>query len=292
MAEADEPDPSLRFSLAYLREPALVEDSARARARIAALFQVLGFFKQEDAVYAQLLQLRAGIKVPERVNYYDFDGFFEKGPLRDVLDAITVIFQARRDPGRERAWARGVSQIFVEEGLAYVVNAAGGVRRTVDKEFDRNLSSTIEGLGQARYTAVRGSLDDCLARLSEVPPANRQAIRASFDAAETLFRLAFPKAPRLGGAEIKVYVEPVLGLLTGGNPTAHRAAQKMANAFSDWVDAAHFYRHAQGVEEPDEPPLGFTVLLVSTGISFVRWLGEIDGALLPKALNGTQLGSP
>jgi hypothetical protein len=118
MPEADEPDPSLRFSLAYLREPALVEDSARARARIAALFHVLGFFDKEDNVYARLLQLRAGIKVRNTVNHYDFDGFFEKGPLRDVLDAITIIFQARRNPGRERAWASGVSQIFVEEGLA------------------------------------------------------------------------------------------------------------------------------------------------------------------------------
>jgi hypothetical protein len=36
---------------------------------------------------------------------------------------------------------------------------------------------------------------------------------------------------------------------------ALRAANKTINAFANWVDACHNYRHEEGDEEPSQPPL-------------------------------------
>jgi hypothetical protein len=58
--------------------------------------------------------------------------------------------------------------------------------------------------------------------------------------------------------------------------TALRAANKSLNAFGDWVDACHEYRHEQGVEEPSQPPIDLAVQLISVGSGFLRWLVNID----------------
>jgi hypothetical protein len=63
--------------------------------------------------------------------------------------------------------------------------------------------------------------------------------------------------------------------------TARRSAAKMLSSLKDWVDAAHFYRHEQGIpDEVAQPPLGLAVYIVSTGASHVRWLAELDALLL------------
>ena len=64
----------------------------------------------------------------------------------------------------------------------------------------------------------------------------------------------------------------------GANPTALRAAGKVINAFGDWVDACHNYRHEEGVEEPSQPPIDLAVSLISMGSSQLRWLISLDQA--------------
>ena len=112
------------------------------------------------------------------------------------------------------------------------------------------------------------------------------AIRHTFEAAEILFRLICPKAPRLGGAEINTHLKPLVETLYSGDQTACRASMKLLASFSDWVDGAHFYRHGQGTEEPTQAPLEIAVLAISMGASFIRWLAEIDQALLKKQTTG------
>jgi hypothetical protein len=59
------------------------------------------------------------------------------------------------------------------------------------------------------------------------------------------------------------------------------AAIKLLNAFRDWIDAAHFYRHESGRPEPVQPPLLLVVQMVSVGASFLRWLAELDAIKKP-----------
>jgi len=36
------------------------------------------------------------------------------------------------------------------------------------------------------------------------------------------------------------------------------------------------YRHGQKVEKPSKPPMGLTILVLSSGAAYLRWLVEID----------------
>ena len=54
------------------------------------------------------------------------------------------------------------------------------------------------------------------------------------------------------------------------------AASKLLSAFKDWINAAHFYRHEPGHQDPAQPPLMLAVQMVSVGASFIRWLAELD----------------
>jgi hypothetical protein len=60
---------------------------------------------------------------------------------------------------------------------------------------------------------------------------------------------------------------------------ARNFASLMLNSFADWVNAAHQYRHAEGVEQPAPPPLKLAVLSVSSSAAFLRWLAEVDSRL-------------
>ena len=82
------------------------------------------------------------------------------------------------------------------------------------------------------------------------------------------------KVTRLGAAEIERHFKPVLQkVLTGA---ARDAAGLMASSLADWVNAAHQYRHAQGVETTEPMPLDLAILMVSTGAGFLRWLADLD----------------
>ena len=111
--------------------------------------------------------------------------------------------------------------------------------------------------------------------LGEAPPDGKRAIRAVFSSAEGLFRLMFPNSPRLTAGEVQKH-EPLLQQLHAKDQKAKGAASKLLHSFKGWIDAAHFYRHEAGQEEPAQPPLTLTVQMVSVGASFVRWLAELD----------------
>jgi hypothetical protein len=86
----------------------------------------------------------------------------------------------------------------------------------------------------------------------------------------------FPGAPRLTADEITGRLRPALEKHYESERTARRAALKMADALSEWVDGAHNYRHAEGEEEPTPPPLALALVFMSSGAGFLRWLAEID----------------
>jgi hypothetical protein len=82
----------------------------------------------------------------------------------------------------------------------------------------------------------------------------------------------FPNPPRLGVKESEV-IWPLLQAAHAGDSVVLRASGKILNSFKEWVEAAHFYRHEQGVAEP---PLTLAVYLASTGAPHLRWLAELD----------------
>ncbi len=61
---------------------------------------------------------------------------------------------------------------------------------------------------------------------------------------------------------------------------AQEAAKKLVQGFTNWVASAQFYRHGQGQEEPNQPPLEVAVAILSSGAGYLRWLIHLDQAKL------------
>jgi hypothetical protein len=112
--------------------------------------------------------------------------------------------------------------------------------------------------------------------LDEIPPNTTGAVRAVFEANENLFKLMFRGTPRLSAKEVTNRLQPAVDKRYQPNPTAQRAAIRQVRSFLEWVESAHNYRHAQGVEEPTPLPLPLALVLISNGVGFLRWLAEMD----------------
>lgn len=264
-----------RFSLTYLTRGEPTDDSKRARRRLYRLFEALNL---SDNVDADRIELETGAEVPRAYHGADWEGFFDTCALRDLLDSITIIgyFASRRnDLG---AWVKHVENIFREENLRYRLDNSAGVHFAVDGEFAHNHECSLAALRSGRYSAARSHFEAGQRALDESPPATRDAIRQTFEAVETMFKLVFPNSSRLDSSEAKRKLPAVINGLFSG--TEKNAAGRLAEAFADWVNSAHPYRHGQGVEAPDNPSIQTTVLSISVGASFLRWLADLDGALI------------
>ena len=274
----------LRFSHVYLERGPLAPDSQRMRFRLARLIDHFDQFAREPLL-SKTVELELGIRSPWSVNN-DWPELLPKWQLRDVLDLVTVAFRvlrihakSGRHFGRSSAsWLQDVNRIFAEEGVSYKVDDAGGVHFVVDEEHARNVAASIAGLQSPRYANVLHSFEDATKALNEAPPNGKQAIRSTFAAAESLFRLILPKAPRLGAKEAEG-LNASLDMMYSGDKTARLAATKLLRSFQEWVDAAHFYRHEPGqADSVSQPPLNMAVHMMSVGASHLRWLAEIDSA--------------
>jgi hypothetical protein len=281
MDDSDRPEGEL-FSRLYIEREAPERDSKRMRKRLATLVRR---FKPEGMI--DLIEGKLGIDVPVGWESIQWEVYFEQNAPRDVLDTITLVCRALAVGDRRRGWGNDADKfvaaantIFREENLSYEVDAKGGVHLYVDKDFERNSASVILGLSKPRYGNVVSNLDDAHTRLTGVEPDSRAAVRATFDAAEALFKLMFPREPRLTAKGASSNLRPIAQRMTEGNPPAAAASAKALDSLCEWVEACQNYRHEHGQPEVIEPPRWLAVLLVSTGASHIRWLAEIDAWML------------
>jgi hypothetical protein len=202
--------------------------------------------------------------------------------LNDVLDLVTVTAdflrrQVGAGEGMARVWLASIDRIFREENVHYRIEPKGGVRFYIDEAFARSRASAVAAISGARHANALTEFEKGMAALAQAPPDGKGAIRGVFAALEAIFRLIVP-APRLGAAELAA-LAPILQRLYAQQDTALRSSQKMLASFKDWVDAAHFYRHEEGSEEPAQPPLQLAIYIVSSGTPHLRWLAELDSQI-------------
>ena len=109
------------------------------------------------------------------------------------------------------------------------------------------------------------------------PLDGKAAIRNTFDAIENLYKQMFPKVPQMNKINLQKHLKPVMERLFPGekNKNARRSSLKLLEALTDWVDGVHEYRHAPGAPEPLQPPEALTILVVSQGLAYLRWLAEL-----------------
>lgn len=253
------------------------------RRRIAlAIYSSQDFRSQSEGLdFAHYLQAELGTDADPlyRLVWGEADAFLSVD-LRDVLDAITVVWGRLNDPlvgatppGR---FLENIRRIFSEEQVRYTVDEEGGVHFSVDTEFERMRAATVAVLGSARFENVRASFDRAFAYLDQTPPDAKSAVRSAFAAAEGLFRLMFHDAHQLSQAEVKKHLKPLVDQIYNGQKPAIHFAQKQVATFIDWIDAAHFYRHEPGTEEPAQPPLELAINFLSSAGGYVRWLAQLD----------------
>lgn len=263
----------VRFSLNYLVQPELLPDSLRMRRRIGSLV-----FRYGGDELVVLLNRRLGTAISYSNCSYEFvwPRHFETTELRDVLDAITIV--AWRSGDLVPAYINEARKIFQEEQVRYRIDDKGGVHFAVDHAFELARIATVSALGAPRYNGVREALDKAYTALDQTPPDGKAAIRATFFACESLFRLTYPSAHQLGVAEMNKYLKAAVDQRYDGQKPALYAAQKQLRQFLDWVEGAHFYRHEPGTEEPSQPPLELAVHYVTAGTAWLRWMHGFDAA--------------
>jgi hypothetical protein len=212
-----DPPRGVRFSLTYLNRGEPTQDSRRMRQRIAALIYAFDDLKG----LGQIVPRELGVPLEGTAyGYYNWNAFLDSCELRDVLDLVTVAFQellrtrrvAFREFEAEKRWVREIQRIFSEENLSYSVDDLGGVHFRADAEFAHNSEATIAALRAPRYANALHAFEAGISALSQSTPDGKSAIRQVFGAAETIFKLILPNAPRLGAAELEGCEQAVLHL--------------------------------------------------------------------------------
>jgi hypothetical protein len=71
---------------------------------------------------------------------------------------------------------------------------------------------------------------------------------------------------------VKNKLKPLLHQSLINNPVAFKAVDHFMDSLGNWIEAGHLYRLGQKIEEPSPSPLDYTVLFLSQGASFLRYL--------------------
>lgn len=269
------------FSRVYLRPATSLSDSARFRRRLHAWIQN-NLSRGECARFSRTVRQELGAPIPESEWASQFNDFFLNGELRDVLDTISVLDAVLADyrfAGAEikhREWRTFVARAFNEEGLGYVVDSRGGVRYSVDEEYERNRFSVINGLGAPRYAAVKQAVENAFSRL-DAREDTKAAVRDMFEAAEILAKLMTGLNEDLDERMVQRRLKPIAQRLYDKNKAAGPFADQMLEGFAKWVSAGHKYRHGHATEEPLAPPIDLAVAYVSNGAAYIRLLADLDG---------------
>lgn len=280
MSRAPEnPPKGQRFSKLYIERGSPTLDSKRLRTRLHGYFTTL-MPAAEALRLARLIQNEVGVIISQDLHgNFRWRSFFEEADVRDLLDSITLIWMVLRASDHSisthEKWVQAVRHVMQEENAGYRVDDEGGVHYDVDQEFERNRAATVAALQAARYGAALAAFEDAHRALDRDPPDGKTAIRETFDAIETVFKLMF-NVSRLSGSEVGRYLKPFVQKIYEGNEPAINAANQFLEGFAKWTNAAHQYRHAQNVEEPTPPPVGLAIAMMSTGASYLRWLAELD----------------
>lgn len=243
-----------------------------------------------------VLQRELGITLDSGLNDYAnrWPEAVAKMELRDCLDLITIRFQNLtheyyNSDGSEKRKMKShflteARRIFREEQVGYTIDDQGGVHFLVDSAFEISRVSVISGLGKERYTTARSLFEAAMAYLDSSPPDPKAAVRNTFFAVEGLFRLMYPTAHQLSSGEVLKHLKPTVDATYKDQKPAIYVAQKQVASLREWIDAAHFYRHEPGTEEPAQPPIEIAIELVSQGAAWLRWLATMDKTWLRLAL--------
>ncbi|MES2814686.1 MAG: hypothetical protein V4720_07305 [Pseudomonadota bacterium] len=271
------------YSRNYLRSSAASPDDARARHRLAAYLNE--YFSDDEREIGLFIERELGLK-PRSYGSATYtiywESFLGKLDIGDFLDVITAVVRFRPQQRKNRKGSivtydllSFTRRVVAEQNLAYRIDDKGGIHPSIDAAFAINSLSLLRRLDDAKLQASAEHI--ARAERSLLPSSfdGRQAIRSTFDAAENLLKVIFPNCTQLKAQSVTEQLGPYLVSHFREDRTEKQSADKLVKSFIDWIEAAHFYRHASGGTETSQPSEEFTIALVSQGFSFVRWIADI-----------------
>jgi hypothetical protein len=195
------------------------------------------------------LALELSKRTGKELHSHHLAGLFNTLSLVEFRDSIVHVFNGlpefyewrSNSNGQKLAicpqieWRLFVTQAFAEENSAYRVRDDGSVTYAVDSGLETVREAVIQGLGGERYSSAIQHVDDAMEALAK-PGAERSAIRAIFDAVETVFRLEF-KEGSLGTTELKRHEQKFAAAMP--DDAARTATNLMVGSFSKWIAACH-----------------------------------------------------
>lgn len=266
-----------RFSLLYLERSAPVRDSQRFRNRLAAYFED-NFGDDISYKIKKTIEKETGAEVPLYGSRFSIGNFIQKNQIRDVLDAITLIYQEASPYHLKEQWKSFVTRVLSEENLGYKLDSKCGVHYFVDEEFERNRFSTLSILDDPKYNATKAAYEDAYRHMDNNPMDTKAAVRSMFESIEILVR-QMVETKNLNKWVVENTLKEKCLSLYEEDETALNVTSRLFDGFASWVDALHNYRHGQASEEPVAPSEGIAIYVLSSGSSFLRWLAEINNQL-------------
>lgn len=263
----------MKFSQLYCDIGDVRSDSDRMRVRLLSKFELLPI-EQYDV--AKIIKLECGKEVECDWNgYYDFPEFFKEGEIRDVLDTLTFIFAILKSKGRSQLaeeWVGFANKVFREENVKYQMDSEGVVHLFIDESFEIMRKVALSQLDQPNLTASRQHYEMTFQYLDQLPMNTRGAVRSIFDAVESVAKEIS------GGAQLNqsLIMDKLKPLILGDCGNENLALQKLLRSFVEWVNACHFYRHAQEQNKATPPSINTTILIITQGSGFLRLLCSIN----------------
>lgn len=274
-----------RFSQVYLFGGPQLVDSNRFRRRIATHYYetISRNFDQAEYAVSRLIERECGVEI----KHAGVSGLFEKGEMRDVLDAISLVPRALHNSGYTQStverWFSEVARFFREENLAYRVGADGVVHRFIDEEFHLATAAALQGLSSPLLGPAQSALGRSVSCLTSVHQDTKGAVLAVFEACEIVAKHLIPEAQNLNAKLCKDRLAP-LCMSPGAAGAEARVENGVFAAMAEWVNAVHNYRHGQAEPEVVAPSLELAVQLVSMGCSFTRRLAQAYARRSPAAI--------
>jgi len=227
----------IRYSLLYLQPEQLMADSSRLRRRFRTLLNAQ--FPLESESIGRFIEAELGIIVLKLYYVYSVEWkYLDDCEMRDVLDSVTLVarFMQKNRVSIDQYLA-DARRILSEESANYLIDDSFGVHPFIDSGYQATLVSVIRGLDGPRFIAAREHVQRSDKEL--LPTGNnREAVRAIFDASENIFKQMYPSATSINKGNIHNELRPRMERIYL-DPVAKRAALKIVDAFSSWVDGAH-----------------------------------------------------
>lgn len=266
-----------RFSLVYLDRSTPLKDSQRFRNRLAA-YHNENFHYNHNEMIAKAILRETGAEISYEHRGYNLAKFFKNNELRDILDSITLIFQALKNSGYDVSaenWMKFVARVLSEENIGYRLDSKCGVHFHVDEEFERNRFSTLTLLEDPKYLALRSAYEDAYRHMDSHPPDTKAAVRSMFESLEILVK-QMVETKNLNKWIVENTLKDKCIKLYKNDETALKTVSELFKGFAQWVNALHNYRHGQASDEPVAPSESVTIYVLSSGSSFIRWLVDIN----------------